>query len=134
MADTLPEELPEQFVVRLRQEGHARGGAIHSDFIGEYPYKEAMRAAEAKAAEFGGRARITERGLSITVYVPLPADERERVQVLREAYRKNIFRLTESRDELRAAVLDLIKHGTTEVEAARLAGVDRMTVRKWQGK
>lgn len=30
--------------------------------------------------------------------------------------------------------LDALKDGGTEVEVARLLGVDRMTVRKWAGK
>lgn len=37
--------------------------------------------------------------------------------------------------ELRAATIETVnEHGMTESEAARRAGVDRMTVRKWLGK
>lgn len=37
-------------------------------------------------------------------------------------------------DELRKAALAAISAGMSESEAARVAGVDRMTVRKWLGK
>lgn len=130
MTDTLPEE----FVVRLRQEGRDRGGAARSDFLGLYPHAEAMQVAEGKAAEFDGRAHIGEWGLCITVHVPVPSSDRERIQTLREAYHRSRFQSDASRDELRDAVVDLIGHGMAEAEAARIAGVDRMTVRKWNGK
>lgn len=43
--------------------------------------------------------------------------------------------LTEVRRAARAAVVVLVNFGrVSEVEAARRAGVDRMTVRKWLGK
>ena len=37
-------------------------------------------------------------------------------------------------EELAAKVREAIAAGLTEVDAARLAGVDRMTVRRWVGK
>lgn len=37
-------------------------------------------------------------------------------------------------EALRAGVLRALEGGMPEAEAARRAGVDRMTVRKWQGK
>lgn len=35
---------------------------------------------------------------------------------------------------LRVAALEKLAEGSNESEVARAAGVDRMTVRKWQGK
>lgn len=40
----------------------------------------------------------------------------------------------EATEILRAAVMRAIEDGRSESEIARDAGVDRMTVRKWQGK
>ena len=40
----------------------------------------------------------------------------------------------EARDRLAEAVRDAVAAGMTEVDAARVGGVDRMTVRKWLGK
>lgn len=37
-------------------------------------------------------------------------------------------------EKLAAAVRDAVAAGMTEVDAARAAGVDRMTVRRWLGK
>ena len=37
-------------------------------------------------------------------------------------------------EELAATVREAIAAGLTEVDAAKLAGVDRMTVRRWVGK
>ena len=37
-------------------------------------------------------------------------------------------------DEVQSRVLDALKDGRSEAEVAREAKVDRMTVRKWQGK
>lgn len=42
--------------------------------------------------------------------------------------------LTEKTAILRAGVLRALDEGRSEVEVARTAGVDRMTVRKWAGK
>jgi hypothetical protein len=39
-----------------------------------------------------------------------------------------------ARDALRPLVARAVARGTTEAEVARLAGVDRMTVREWAGK
>jgi hypothetical protein len=39
-----------------------------------------------------------------------------------------------ARDVLAQAVRDAVAGGMTEVEAAKISGVDRMTVRKWVGK
>jgi hypothetical protein len=38
------------------------------------------------------------------------------------------------RDAMRALAVKAAATGTTEVELARLGGVDRMTVREWLGK
>jgi len=44
-------------------------------------------------------------------------------------------RLAEARDELRRHVREVVGTGAmSEAEAARVAGVDRMTVRAWLGK
>ena len=40
----------------------------------------------------------------------------------------------QARQRLIAAVREAVKHGMTEVEAARVSGVTRMTVRSWLGK
>lgn len=42
--------------------------------------------------------------------------------------------LAEAREALREAVLASLAEGMPESQAARLAGVDRMTVRSWAGK
>lgn len=121
--------------VRLREEGKDRGGSVRFTFLGEYPHEEAERVARAKAAEIGPAAQVNDYGGWITVYVPQPtATDRERIQRLSVAYTRTRHLEEETRSELRAAVLDLIEHGTSEVEAARLAGVTRMTIRSWQGK
>lgn len=39
-----------------------------------------------------------------------------------------------ARAELREATLALLASGTSEVQAAKLAGVTRMTIRAWLGK
>jgi DNA-binding CsgD family transcriptional regulator len=48
-----------------------------------------------------------------------------------EKARSNLASLMEV---ARTIALDAIGSGATEAEVARLLGVDRMTVRKWQGK
>lgn len=63
-----------------------------------------------------------------------PDQYRTAVAVWADAYATNRRRLQESRDELRDAVQQAVAAGVTEVEAARLSGVTRMTVRKWVGK
>lgn len=120
--------------VRLRQEGRDRGGAIMSDFLGIFERDEAVRVAQDAASQFDGQARINDFGGYINVWVPLPADERERVQRLREAYERQHARSDAARGELRAAALELLAQGASEVEVARLAGVTRMTIRSWRGK
>ena len=45
---------------------------------------------------------------------------------------KNSLKL--ARDAQKAAVLGALAAGWTEVDVARAAGVDRMTVRSWRGK
>ena len=62
------------------------------------------------------------------------AQYRAAVAVWADTHAANRQRLQESRDELRGAVREAVKHGMTEVEAAKLAGVTRMTVRAWLGK
>lgn len=63
-----------------------------------------------------------------------PDQYRAAVAVWADTHAANRRRLQESRDELRDAVREAIKAGVTEVEAARLSGVTRMTIRKWVGK
>ena len=43
-------------------------------------------------------------------------------------------RTDDALDAVREAVLAALAAGMTEVDAARLGQVDRMTVRKWRGK
>lgn len=59
---------------------------------------------------------------------------RNAVAVWGETHAANRRRLQESRDELAQAVREAVKADVTEVEAAKLAGVTRMTVRAWLGK
>lgn len=65
-------------------------------------------------------------------------DDREALeQRLRAAARrraKAVDKLTEVTDELRALVVQAVAAGTSEAAAARLAQVDRMTIRSWLGK
>lgn len=65
-------------------------------------------------------------------------DDREALERrLRAAARrraKAVDRLTEVTDELRALVVQAVAAGTSEAAAARLAQVDRMTIRSWLGK
>jgi len=49
-----------------------------------------------------------------------------------EEYRDARERHREARDTLRAAVREALTQGMTEVEAARIAGVTRMTIRSWR--
>lgn len=42
--------------------------------------------------------------------------------------------LADQMQQAEAAALRLLEAGTSESEAARLLGVDRMTIRKWSGK
>ena len=37
-------------------------------------------------------------------------------------------------EKAKAAAIDAVAEGVTEVQVARILGVDRMTVRKWSGK
>lgn len=59
---------------------------------------------------------------------------RAAVAVWGDTHAANVRRMKESRDELRDAVREAVKAGMTEVEAAKLAGVTRMTIRAWLGK
>ena len=63
-----------------------------------------------------------------------PVAERDALTVWADTHATNKLRLEESRNELREAVRRATAAGMTEVEAARLAGVTRMTVRSWLGK
>jgi DNA-binding transcriptional regulator YiaG len=48
--------------------------------------------------------------------------------------RKARTKLSEEMAEAKRIALDALKSGATEAEVARLLGVDRMTIRKWEGK
>jgi hypothetical protein len=124
----------DDLIVRVRQEGGDRGGAAKSDILGVFPPEEARRVAQEAAGRFGDGAHIHEWGLCITVHIPVPKGAQESVQRLREAYHRNRMSTERTRTELREAVLDLIEGGMGESEAARLAGVTRMTIRSWLGK
>lgn len=50
------------------------------------------------------------------------------------AYAGAVADLDRARDDLAAAVRGAVARGMSESQAARFAGVDRMTVRKWLGK
>lgn len=49
-------------------------------------------------------------------------------------YKRAADKLAYEKVALRYAVIDAVADGMSEVEAARLAGVSRMTVRAWLGK
>ena len=49
-------------------------------------------------------------------------------------YASDRRRLARSRDNLADLVRLAVRHGMTEVEAGKLSGVTRMTIRKWVGK
>lgn len=51
-----------------------------------------------------------------------------------QRYRETGRAAAEARAELREAIRQLVESGVSEVEAARLVGVTRMTIRKWLGK
>jgi DNA-binding GntR family transcriptional regulator len=50
------------------------------------------------------------------------------------AYRALVLRAERQREALHRAIRDAVKSGLSESEAARVAGVTRMTVRKALGK
>jgi tellurite resistance protein len=54
------------------------------------------------------------------------------LEVAAARYRAAVQDRDEARDLLRAAVLAAIAGGMSEAEAARVAGVTRMTVRAWR--
>lgn len=51
-----------------------------------------------------------------------------------ERYAAATAERNKARDLLSDAVRAAVQDGMTEVEAARVAGVDRMTIRAWLGK
>lgn len=51
-----------------------------------------------------------------------------------ERYAGATAQRNEARDVLCGAVRAAVRDGMTEAEAARVAGVDRMTIRAWLGK
>jgi transposase len=51
-----------------------------------------------------------------------------------KARASDISRLTQSTASLRQAVRDAVAAGMSESEAARQAGVSRLTIRAWLGK
>lgn len=51
-----------------------------------------------------------------------------------QRYRDTDAAAAEARGELREAIRQLVESGVSEVEAAKLVGVSRMTIRKWLGK
>lgn len=63
-----------------------------------------------------------------------PDDYRADLIKAAERYATDRERARKSRDHLRNLVYLCHRRGMTEVEAARLAGVSRMTVRAWLGK
>lgn len=72
----------------------------------------------------------------VTVLAPATVDA-EHADVLREAaiiWRAARDAEVDLRQQLAAAVVTAVEAGMSESETARLAGVDRMTVRGWLGK
>lgn len=62
------------------------------------------------------------------------ADVRSRLVKGGRRHASDRARLARSRDDLADLVRMAVRHGMSEVEAARLSGVTRMTVRSWLGK
>jgi DNA-directed RNA polymerase specialized sigma24 family protein len=58
----------------------------------------------------------------------------ERIAGTASARQSALDLVAEHTDRLRKAVVAAVKDGMSESEAARLAGVTRMTVRSWLGK
>lgn len=63
-----------------------------------------------------------------------PIQPRARLEHLGHAYAQQRAVTDNLRDQLADAVRAAVDSGVSEVEAARLAGVSRMTVRSWLGK
>lgn len=59
---------------------------------------------------------------------------RARLTALAENRREALGRADEATVTLRDAVAEAVADGMTEVDAAKLAGVTRMTIRAWLGK
>lgn len=51
-----------------------------------------------------------------------------------QRYAAAVVERDQARDVLCGAVRAAVRDGMTEAEAARVAGVDRMTIRAWLGK
>ena len=56
------------------------------------------------------------------------------VQLRGRDYARALRRMERAKSVLREAVLNAVEDGHPEARIAREAGVDRMTVRSWQGK
>lgn len=56
------------------------------------------------------------------------------LQLAAAAYADAVAGREQARDDLARAVRGAVAAGMSEAQAARFAGVDRMTVRKWLGK
>ena len=56
------------------------------------------------------------------------------LQQAAKAYAKAQLAREQARDRLAAAVRLAVAEGMTEVDAAAIAGVNRMTIRAWLGK
>jgi transposase len=62
------------------------------------------------------------------------SDYTERLTTAGKRHASDKARLARSRDDLADLVQLAVRNGMSEVEAARHAGVTRMTVRAWLGK
>lgn len=77
---------------------------------------------------------VSEGGYQLTYTKVIPPRESVDLAQLGRDRQDAKRRFDEATDILRAGVLRAIEGGRSEHEIARQAGVDRMTVRSWQGK
>lgn len=115
---------------RDRGPRHLVYGTIRRD-----EFEAAYATSAAQAEELEARMRAAGRR-NVRVLAPGTADD-DHAEVLRSAammWRVARDAEIDLRQQLTAAVVTAVGQGMAESEAARRAGVDRMTVRKWAGK
>lgn len=88
-----------------------------------------VRARHAGAQPIAGE--ITEIKVYVTAHY---SDAAQEVRKRARQYRQNRDTERDAWAELRDATIQLVHEGTYESDAAELAGVNRLTVRKWLGK
>jgi DNA invertase Pin-like site-specific DNA recombinase len=100
---------------------------------GEYRVVYATSAARAEEEAARMEARRY-RQIQIVAPATIEADHAKVLQEAARVWQTTRDAETDLRQQLAAAAVTAIEAGMTESETARLAGVDRMTVRGWLGK